>query len=318
MRRVLSLSCLTLLISLETFAGGGLFGRRLRVSEETPPAQPAPKKSSADEPEDPFAQGRPAQDERKSREHAAPSEGDKGDKPSREDGAVRIRPIEFAQAERDLPVDSRMEFRLSRIDKPLSTETSALFQTAWVSFRKQHILVEGSFERLPGAPLPLRVTLRQDLGDGRWLVDASWSNSGALAWCAPGANKAQAVVVLDAPGNPGEQRAISALRIGLVEASFVSLIPPAEGHRVRVRRQAFVESSPLPDDEVTRAAFQSAVAAGRNLKALVVQEQDCRSCGGVGYIRRKIPGKIQDARDPCPGNCERGHRQVGLEVTFRP
>ncbi len=308
MSRPLAVACLAGLLCAEASAGGGLFGRRLRVVEEPARAQPAAPaeegkgKPAREEPEDPFAPAKP----REEKEEPA------------EDGQVRIRPIELAKAEKDLPVDTRMDFRLSRIDKPLSTETSALFREAWKAFREQHARVDGAFERLPGAPIALSLTLRQDLGEGRWLADAAWDNPGALAWCRQGSNSAQVIAVLDAAGRPGERREVTALRIGLVEASFVAAIPPAEGRRVRLRRQAFVETAPLADDDPTRQAFQVAVTAGKPLRTVLTQERDCRSCGGVGYLRRKVPGKIQDARDPCPGACDRGKREVGLEVTFRP
>ena len=318
MARTLVAACLACLLASDASAGGGLFGRRLRVTDEAPPAEepgsrgePKPRPAAKEEPEDPFAPAKPREPRR---EEGASGEG--AEKP--EDGGVRIRPIEMAKSEKDLPLDGRMDFRLSRIDKPLAAETTALFRDAWKAFREQHALADGVFERLPGAPLRLSLTLRQDLGEGRWLADAAWTNSGALSWCRPGDNSGQVIVVLDASGRPGERREATALRIGLVEASFVAAIPPAEGRRVRVRRQAFVETAPLPDDEPVRRAFQAAVESGKALRAVVVQERDCRSCGGVGYIRRKVPGKIQDARDPCPGGCERGRREAGLEVTFRP
>lgn len=304
-------ACLSCLLASDALAGGGLFGRRLRVTEEAPPAESKPRPAPKDEPEDPFVQAKPREP---AREEGA--QGDVEDKP--DDGAVRIRPVEMAKAERDLPLDGRMDFRLSRIDKPLSHETSATFRDAWKAFREQHALAEGAFERLPGAPIRLSLALRQDLGEGRWLADAAWTNPGAFSWCRPGENSSQVIVVLDAPGSAGERREATALRVGLVEASFVAAIPPAEGRRVRVRRHAFVETTPLPDDEPVRRAFQAAVESGKALRSVVVQQRDCRSCGGVGYIRRKVPGKIQDARDPCPGNCDRGRREAGLEVTFRP
>lgn len=315
MSRPLLVAWVACLLASESLAGGGLFGRRLRPTEEAPRTEPRPAESSGrdkasrEEPDDPFAPAKPRE-----------SGGQPSSRQEEEsaDDRVRIRPIELAKAEKDLPVDTRMDFRLSRIDKPLSAETSVLFREAWKAFREQHSRVDGAFERLPGAPVALALTLRQDLGEGRWLADAAWTNAGALAWCRPGANSGQVIVVLDATGRPGERREVMALRIGLVDASFVAQIPPAEGRRVQVRRQAFVETAPLLDDEPTRQAFQDAVAAGKPLRALVPQVRDCRSCGGVGYIRRRIPGKIQDARDPCPGNCERGKREVGLEVTFRP
>jgi hypothetical protein len=299
------------LLTADASAGGGLFGRRLRVTDEPDRAEPAAAsrevpRPGTREPEDPFSPSDPGR--------AQEAEGEKGGDPTR----VRIRPVEMAKATQDLPVETRMDFRLSRIDRPLSPETSALFLQAWAAFREQHAFLEGAFERLPGAPIPLTLVLRQDLGEGRWLADGSWNNTGALAWCRPGANTGQVIVVLDAPGVPGERRVTSALRVGLVEATFVAAIPPAEGMRVRVRRQAFVETVPLPDDESTRRAFQEAVAAGKAPVAVVVQRRDCRSCGGVGYLRRRVPGRIQDAHDPCPGACERGKREVGLEVTFRP
>lgn len=318
MARTLVVACLACLLASDASAGGGLFGRRLRVTDEAPPAEDSrsreeskPRPAAKEEPEDPFAPDKPREPGRK---EGASGEGE--GKP--EDGGVRIRPIEMAKAEKDLPIDGRMDFRISRIDKPLAAETSALFREAWKAFREQHALADGAFERLPGAPIRLSLSLRQDLGEGRWLADAAWTNLGALAWCKPGDNSGQVIVVLDAPGRPGERREATALRIGLVEASFVADIPPAESRRVRVRRQAFVETAPLPDDEPVRRAFQAAVESGKALRAVVVQERDCRSCGGIGYIRRKVPGKIQDARDPCPAGCDRGKREAGLEVTFRP
>lgn len=317
MARMLLAACLSGLLCAEASAGGGLFGRRLRPTEEPPRGESAAvsedgkSKGPKEEPEDPFAPAKP-------RPPKAGREAPEEKEAPAEDDRVRIRPIELAKAEKDLPVEARMDFRLSRIDKPLSPETSALFLESWKAFREQHALAEGVFERLPGAPLGLSLALRQDLGEGRWLADADWTNPGALAWCRQGPNSGQVIVVLDAPGRPAERREVTALRIGLVEASFVAAIPPAEGRRVRVRRQAFVETAPLADDEPTRRAFQAAVESGKALRALVAQARDCRSCGGVGYLRRKVPGKIQDARDPCPGGCDRGKREVGLEVTFRP
>lgn len=321
MRRALTLLLLAALPAIPARTEAGLFGRRLRVTDEPSREEPRreeAKPKPAEEPEDPFAPAKPRPEGEKPSPEGRPAREKQEGEPPREDGKVRIRPIEMAKPEKDVPTEARMEFRLSRIDKPLAPETSALFREGWSAVLSQYAKVDGRLERLPGAPLPMRLTLRQDLGEGRWLANASWNNPGVLAWCRPGPNESQVVVVLDAPGQPGDRRSVSALRIGLVEASFVAQIPPAEGRRVTVRRQAFVETAPLADDEATRRAFQQAVESGQELRALVVQERDCRPCGGLGYVRRKVPGRIQDARDPCPGNCDHGRRKVGLELSFKP
>lgn len=314
---------LALLSGTELVAQTSLFGRRVRGldtesgSAKTPmppaeePAGASKPGASKSEPDDPFAApAKPGGDKEKT---SAP------EKPRERDDGVRIRPVQMAEAGRDLPVEETVEFRLSRIDKPLSRETGALFRQAWSAFRAQYRRSGEGFERLPGVQFPLRATFLQDLGEGRWLVDAAWVNPGHHAWCRSGANASQAILVLaDAAVRPAASAPITVTLVGLVDARFDCTVPPAAGRRITLRRHAFLETPPLPDDEATRAAFRDAVARGQKLHAVLPIDRDCKACNGLGFIRRPVPGKIQDVRDPCPAKCQGGERRVATRLNFVP
>lgn len=237
--------------------------------------------------------------------------------PPAEDVGVIVRPVRMDDG---LEVRERMDFRLSRIDKPLAHETTAAFREGWALFRSQNGLSDdGGFIRRPQLALPVKARLLQDLGDGRWFAEAEWANPGAFAWCPAGANADKAVVVLgEGEGKVGETLSLNAVHVGLVELRFDCSVEPAAGRRITLRRHAFLAAPALPDDEATRQRFQQAVAAGKAAEVVMVQVRDCKACGGVGYIRRSVPGRIQDAHDPCPGGCEKGDQRVPVLVTFRP
>lgn len=299
-----------------------LFGRSVRdtgQSSDADTANPEPKKPK-DEPKRPKAASTVHDQSGEAKSDAGGADATKGDKDAPRDEGVRVRPLVM---DKGVEPKARMDFQLSRIDKPLARETTATFREAWAAFRRQNQITgqgERSFARLPQAPAPLKARLLQDLGDGRWLVDAEWANPGLFDWCPAGANADKAVLVLDAgEGKVGETLEVNAVHVGLVELRFDCEVPPAAGRRVTIRRHAFMSTPVLPDDEATRALFQQAVAAEKApVSVMLVQVRDCKACGGLGYVRRAVPGKIQDAHDPCPEACDRGHQQLPVLVTFRP
>lgn len=234
-----------------------------------------------------------------------------------DEGGVRIRPIKLNEG---IQSKDRTDFQISRIDKPLAKETGAAFREAWAAFRTQNQVGDNGFSRVTRPVVTVKARCLQDLGEGRWLVDAEWTNPGLGDWCPAGANADKAVLVLE-PGaaKVGDALEVNAVHVGLIEVRFDCEVPPAQGRRITLRRHAFLGMAALPDDDATRARFQQVVAEGRNPpEALVVQVRDCKGCGGVGYLRRPVPGKIQDARDPCPEGCERGRQRVPVVVTFKP
>lgn len=327
--RQLALALLCLFSATGTLAArDSLFGRRVRDagSSESAPSESG-KSKPADEPQqaqepDPFGKAAEKRREREKSESRREQEKAEGDSAGKEasapkDEGVRVRPVTMDDG---VEPKERMDFQLSRIDRPLARETSAVFREAWASFRRQNSLKDGVFTRVPQVPYSLRAKLLQDLGDGRWLVDAEWVNPGLYDWCPAGANADKAVLVLAAgEGKSGETVEVNAAHIGLVELRFDCEVPPAAGRRVTIRRHAFASVPILPDDEATRALFQQAVAAGRApVTAVIAQERECKVCGGIGYVRRAVPGRIQDERDPCPGGCEKGDRWVPVLVNFKP
>jgi hypothetical protein len=128
----------------------------------------------------------------------------------------------------------------------------------------------------------------------------------------------QAIVVLaEGRGAAGETLVLPVLPVGTVDARFDCKVPPAEGRRITLRRPAFLESPALADDEATREAFRQAVAAG-GLIAVLPEARDCRACGGLGFTRRPVPGKIQDARDACRTCGETGKVTADVAYQLRP
>lgn len=298
-----------------------LFGRR-STGESSESTEISPGSESKAEPEakptQPESETKPATGSKDKSDQAAPTV-ESNPAPSDDSKPVRIRPVDLVQRERDLPLAETLEFRLSRMDKPLSYETSALFRQAWEAFRAQHRWEKARFERLPGLQLSMGVTPLQDLGEGRWLVDAEWTNPGHFTWCRSGPHASQAIVMFANPAvRPEPQRALPVTLVGLVDLRFNCEIEPAAGQRLTLRRFAFLETSLLPDDEATRTAFSEAVQSGANLSAVVALERSCKTCNGLGFIRREIPGKIQHARDPCPIKCRSGKRWLAVEIAFRP
>ncbi len=321
-----------------------LFGRRAGALDTEPPgaAMPppeAPEKGKA-EPDDPFASpgagqpaseprpredgdrrgDRPRQDDREKEKDGGRAEG--GD--SGPDAGVRIRPVEAAPP--GAVVAERLDFRLANIGKPYAKlETAGAFSRAWLAFRHQHRLVDGKLERLPGRPLFLKGRLLQDLGEGRWLMgdvqlESQFPPGDPFLKGAAGRQQpSQAIVVLaDGRGAEGLVVTLPAIPVGKVDVRFDCKVPPAEGRRVTLRRRAFVESPVLPDDEASREAFRQAVAAGAALGVVLPERRDCRPCNGLGFIRRPVPGRIQDARDDCGACGASGQVTADVEYRFRP
>jgi hypothetical protein len=313
-----------------------LFGRRAGALETESPGssmpgpEPAEKekgKAEADAPSGKDTQAKPAKPAEPDDPFGAPTRPTEKDNPKPEpDTGVRIRPVEVRPPSAGGWGSERVDFRLSAIGHPLAkVETPSAFAKAWQAFRAQHRRAGQGFERLPTRPESLRGKLLQDLGEGRWLigdaqVDPLVPSREAFrrgTWSA--GPRFQAILVLaDGRGAVGETLEVVALRVGSFDVRFDCKVPPAEGRRITLRRVGYVESPVLPDDEATREAFRAAVAAGAELAAVLDIERDCRACNGLGYTRRPVPGKIQDARDPC-GRCgEDGKLESAVEHRFRP
>lgn len=331
------LACL-LIVFGDVEAGDSLFGRKAgtpaaepaAAAVETTPAEqtkadePQPAGESKDKPkgdgkrrEGP-GHGQGNGQGRRDKDRQKDGEKSKDEPAPAEDVGVIIRPVKMDEG---VTARERMDFQLSRIDKPMARETTAAFREAWAAFRSQNRLSDGGgFARAPQAPAPLKARLLQDLGEGRWFVDAEWGNPGHFSWCPAGANGDKAVLVLgSAEGKVGDVVTVTAVHAGLVELRFDCAVEPAAGRRITTRRHAFLAAQPLPDDEATRSRFRDAVSAGKPpVEAIVVQVRDCKGCGGVGYIRRAVPGKIQDAHEPCPEGCDHGHQRVPVLLTFKP
>jgi hypothetical protein len=241
--------------------------------------------------------------------------------PPADDAGVIIQPILMDQG---WMIKEKMDFQLSRVDKPLAKETSTLFRDAWAAFRAQNqIVVDGGskhFVRTPITIHELKAKLLQDLGDARWLVDAEWNNPGPMTWCPAGVCADKAILVLDqGQGVVGETLTLTVVHVGLIQARFDSKVAPAAGRRITIRRHAFATLTSLQDDEATRELFQKSVAAGNPaVEAVILINRDCKTCGALGYVRRSIPGKIQDARDPCPDKCDHGKLTVPVLLSFKP
>lgn len=321
-----------LVASVVPSGADSLFGKRVPAgSQETTPADTAMDEAgqkdsdvgtttgaSADEQKSSEERKRRRAERRKIVNQNREGSGQKKEQADEDsdEGGVRIRPVQLNEG---IQTKDRIDFQLSRIDKPLARETSTGFREAWAAFRAQNQASDTGFSRVTRPVVTLKVRCLQDLGEGRWLVDAEWANPGFGSWCPVGANADKAVLVLE-PGaaKVGDALEINAVHVGLIELRFDCEVPPAQGRRITLRRHAFLGMPVLPDDEATRARFQQAVAEGRNPpEAVVVQVRDCKGCGGVGYLRRPVPGKIQDARDPCPEGCERGRQRVPVVVTFK-
>lgn len=332
---------LVLLFCAVSSAGrDSLFGRRATAEDLSPAPEQVEPQPKPTQPTKPAETPKVAADAKASEGNDQPAPEEKT---TEKDEGVVIRPVKL---DAGIEAKERKDFSLSRIDKPLAHETSANFQAAWINFRAQNqLLDDGSGRKVfrhipqpvmpgyPGADLkglvingsPLTaVLLEQDLGEGRWLAQAKWSNHGMGDWCPPGDN-ADKVIVLLAEGEGrviGDRRqlvGVNFVHVGLVEARFDCKVPPADGKRITIRRHAFLAQPSLPDDEATRTAFQEAVAEGKYpVQVVVVQLRDCKVCGGVGYLRRSVPGRIQDERDPCTGGCSGGEKWVPVLLTFKP
>ena len=299
-------------------ARDSLFGRKANKGDFTQTdtssdsSSTAEKSNNSDTPksEDPFTD-KPTKERSDSRP----------EKPHANDVGVLIQPILMDQG---WMVKDKMDFQLSRIDKPLAKETSAFFRDAWSAFRAQNQIVtvgeSKRFTRVQVTTHELKAKLLQDLGDARWLVDAEWNNPGPMTWCPAGKNTDKAILVLDeGQGTVGDSLTLTVAHLGLVQARFDAKVPPANGRRITIRRHAFAASTSLQDDDATRELFQKSVAEGSAaVEAVVLTNRDCKTCGGIGYIRRSVPGKIQDARDPCSEKCDRGNVTVPVLLTFKP
>ena len=316
-----------------------LFGRRATAEDLSPAPEQAEPQTKPTQPTKPAEGPKVAADAKASEENdkAAPEE-----KTTEKDEGVIIRPVTL---DAGIEMKERKDFSLSRIDKPLGHETSSDFRAAWRNFRAQNQLVDdGSgrkvFRRIPqpvivcytggvsdsrgavGSPGWPVFRLEQDLGEGRWLAQAYWRNKDLGDWCPQGDNREKVIVVLTEGEGEISDNVLSGLNfvhVGLVEARFDCKVPPADGKRITIRRHAFIAQPSLPDDESTQALFQQAVAEGKYpVQAVVGQRRDCKVCRGIGYLRRQVPGRIQDERDPCTGGCSGGEKWVPVLLTFKP
>jgi len=312
------LHVLVLITATVAFGRDSLFGRKANKGDFTQSDTATSTSSTAEKPkntepaksEDPFT-------DKPTKERTRPS----SEKSSAEDVGVIIQPILMDQG---WMIKEKVDFQLSRVDKPLAKETSTLFRDAWAAFRAQNqIVADGDSKHFVRAPITiheLKAKLLQDLGDARWLVDAEWNNPGPMTWCPAGVSTDKAILVLnEGQGVIGETLTLTVAHVGLVQARFDSKVAPAAGRRITIRRHAFATLTSLQEDEATRELFQKSVAAGSPaVEAVVLINRDCKTCGALGYVRRSIPGKIQDARDPCPDKCDHGKLSVPVLLTFKP
>jgi hypothetical protein len=228
--------------------------------------------------------------------------------------AVAIAPFRAAK----LPVakDSRT-FHLAKLNKPLSFETTRELQRLFSIFVSQHVVdAAGAFSKAPGCMAPIQYTVMQDLGEARYLVKATWPalNGDPLLE----GKDSQAILLLDQPVAAGSSGRCTGLHVGMVALTFTAKYPPLEGRKLTIRREAFLQCTPVDESAAAMQKFVEAINQGAELSVITTEKIPCKTCGGLGFTREAQKGKIEDKRTPCKDCDGLGKVPLVTETKFGP
>lgn len=209
-------------------------------------------------------------------------------------------------------------FQLSKINKLQAYETSRELQRLFSLFVTQNITdaTPTGFSKAPGPLTQLTYVIQQDLGDNRYVVKANWPAGGPGDLLAAG-TESLAILLLDKPAVVGATGRCAAVHVGKAAVTLTAQFPPLLNKRLTLRREAFVECTPLDDNAAGLNRFLEAIRGGAEISVLSPERVTCKACGGLGFTREAQKGKLEDKRIPC-AQCEGGKALVVFEVRFVP
>jgi len=229
--------------------------------------------------------------------------------------AVTITPFRSAR----LPVAKETRtFHLAKLNKPLAFETTRELQRLFVAFASQHVVdaATGGFSRAPGSMTAITYTVVQDLGENRFLAKGNWPalNGDPLLE----GKDAFVVLLLDKPAEIGAAGRCTGLHVGMVALGFTAKFAPLEGKKLTLRREAFLQCTPVDESNAALQKFVESIQKGAELSVITTERIACKPCGALGFTREAQKGKIEDKRLPCK-DCE-GTGKVPLvtETKFAP
>ena len=236
--------------------------------------------------------------------------------PKAEDAeTVSITPFRAAK----LPTAKEIRtFHLAKLNKPLSFETTRELQRLFSVFVSQHVVdaATGTFSKAPGCMAPIQYTVMQDLGEARYLVKATWPalNGDPLLE----GKESQAILLLDKPVAAGSSGRCTGLHVGMVALNFTAKYAPLEGRKLTIRREAFLQCTPVDESAAAMQKFVEAIGQGAELSVITTEKVPCKSCGGLGFTREAQKGKIEDKRTPCKDCDGLGKVPLVTETKFAP
>lgn len=300
----------------------------LKKAAETSPA-PAVVKTSAEGAEvkpssadaKPMTTEKPATDAEKKpvsegeMKKAEPKEGTEKETKADDPEAVAIAPFRAAK----LPTAKETRtFHLAKLNKPLAFETTRELQRLFAAFVSQHVVdaTSGAFSKAPGCMAPIQYTVLQDLGEARYLVKATWPalNGDPLLE----GKDSQAILLLDKPVEAGSSGRCTGLHVGMVALTFTAKYAPLEGRKLTIRREAFLQCTPVDESAAAMQKFVEAIQKGAELSVITADRIACKPCGGLGFTREAQKGKIEDKRTPCKECESTGKIPLVTETKFAP
>lgn len=209
-------------------------------------------------------------------------------------------------------------FQLSKLNKFQAYETTRELQRLFSLFVAQNVAdtTPAGFTKAPGPVVAVSYIVQQDLGDNRYVVKASWPASPLGDSLAAG-TESLALLLLDKPAAVGALGKCSAVHVGKAAVTLTAKFPPLVDKHLTLRREAFVECTPLEDNANGLAKFLESVRGGAEISVLSPERVTCKTCGGLGFTREVQKGKLEDKRIPCT-QCEGGKALVVFEVKFAP
>jgi hypothetical protein len=274
-----------------------------KPATEATPAKPAMAEKPAEAaPAKPAAEGEMKKGEEKETKAEDPE-------------AVTITPFRAAR----LPsAKETRTFHLAKLNKPLAFETTRELQRLFSAFASQHLVdgATGEFSKAPGSMTTIAYTIVQDLGENRFLAKGNWPalNGDPLLE----GKDSLVVLLLDKPVEVGAAGRCTGLHVGMVALGFTAKFAPLEGKKLTLRREAFLQCTPVDESAGAMQKFVEAINRGAELSVVTTERISCKACGGLGFTREAQKGKIEDKRTPCK-DCEgTGKLPLVTETKFAP
>jgi hypothetical protein len=217
------------------------------------------------------------------------------------------------------PAQISRTFQLSRVNRLGYTETTKDLQRLYTAIVGQRV-VDGSAagsSKATGYLTQVNYALLQDLGDNRFLAKAAWPAAGPNNALAAGVDTI-AILLLEKSAKVGDTGSLTGMHAGTVALRFTADYAPLAGKRLTLRREAFLECTPLTDSPDGLKKFVEAVNAGEEMSAITSEQIPCKKCGSLGFIREPQKGQLLDKRTPCPECAATGKVNVSVETRFVP